>query len=122
MSKKSLDRYEKAPVEGEIYDPKGYKLLKHFRRWAKITTVLMALMLLATVVGAIKEEDPLPFFTVFFTFVITLGFVGIVYDRTLEQHKAKILNAKIRERQAATKSVNLAETSVRKTGKTTAPV
>lgn len=112
MPKKSPDRYEKAPAEGEIYDPKGYKRLRHFRKWAKIATVLMALVLLVTVIDAIMEEDPMPFFAVFFSFVITLGFVGIIYDKKLDQHKTKVLNAKIRERQAIMKAANSSETSV----------
>ena len=112
MSEKLPDRYEQAPAEGEIYDPKGHKLLRHFRRWAKITTILMAIVLLVTVIEAIMEEDPMPFFAVFFSFVITLGFVGIIYDKKLDQHKTKVLNAKIRERQAIMKAANSSETSV----------
>ena len=120
MLKKSLDRYEEAPAEGEIYDPKGHRRLRLFRRWAKLATVLMALVLFVTVIVAIMEEDPMPFFAVFFSFVLTLGVVGIMYDKKLDQHKTKVLNAKIRERQAIVKAANSRETSVPTIQKTSA--
>lgn len=122
MPEKSPDRFEKAPAEGEIYDPNGHKLLRNFRRWAKIATVLMAIVLFISVIEAIMEEDPMPFFAVFFSFVITLGCVGIIYDKKLDQHKTKVLNGKIRERQAMMKAVSSPETSVSEIQKTPASV
>jgi len=104
MQPQYSDRYEQAPAEGEYYDPKGYSFLKHFRKWAKIANFMMALMLVATVIGAIVDEEPMPFFAAFFSFVLILGFVGIYYDRNLEEHKKKILNKKIQEKEILLKS------------------
>jgi len=66
---------------------------------------MMAIMLLATLVRAIIEEEPLPFFAVFFSFVIILGFVGLFYDHKLEEHKLKILYKKIHEQEILLNSV-----------------
>jgi hypothetical protein len=103
------DRYQKAPVEGEYYDPKGYMRLKTFRKWAKLTTALMFVILVGTVISAIIEEQPGPFFAVFFSFVILLGIVGIAYDHKLEEHKKKVLVEKERKRRILLKTIMIAK-------------
>ncbi|MGB5457478.1 MAG: hypothetical protein WBO18_16120 [Gammaproteobacteria bacterium] len=103
------DRYQKAPVEGEYYDPKGYMRLKQFRKWAKITTALMFVILVGTVIDAIIEEKPGPFFVVFFSFVILMGILGISYDHKLEQHKKKDLDEKERKQRILLKTIMISK-------------
>ena len=104
MSSDSVDRYEKAPLEGEYYDRKGFLFLKQYRRWAKIMTAVIAVILMGTVIHAMMEDQPAPFFILFFIFVIVLGITGISYDRLLEAHKLKVMKAKERKRRILLKS------------------
>ena len=99
------DRFDRAPVEGEFYDPKGYSFLKQFRLWAKIVTAVSSLMLFVAMLRAVIEEQPGPFFVTFFVFVIILGVIGIAYDKSLEAHKSKVSKQKERERRILTKSI-----------------
>jgi cbb3-type cytochrome oxidase subunit 3 len=103
------DRYERAPAEGEYFDPKGHMHLKQLRKWAKIATMLMALILIATVARAVVEEQPGLFFVVFFFFIILLGIIGIIYDHSLEQHKNKISAEKERKREILIKSMMISK-------------
>ena len=109
MPEKYSDRYEQAPAEGEYFDPKGYAYLKRFRKWAKIITALLSLILFAAVARAVVEEQPGLFFVVFFFFIILMGIIGFIYDRNLERHKKKILSAKARKREILLKSVMISK-------------
>ena len=105
MSADNPDRYEEAPVEGEYYDRKGFRFLKQYRRWAKIMTMMMAVILVGAVIHAMIEEQPGPFFILFFIFVIIMGVSGISYDRMLEAHKQKVNKEKERKRRILLKSM-----------------
>ncbi len=98
------DRFENAPAEGEYFDPKGYSHLKQFRKWAKVTTALMSLILVGTVARAVVEEQPGLFFLVFFLFILLLGIIGMFYDHSLEKHKSKICHEKERKREILMKT------------------
>lgn len=105
MSVDHSDRYEQAPVEGEYYDRKGFLFLKQYRRWAKIMTLMMSVILIAAVIHAMVEEQPGPFFIVFFIFVLIMGILGISYDHMLDAHKKKVIKEKERKRRILLKSI-----------------